>query len=315
VIIVKRILSIDGGGLRGVFSVSFLATVEDAIGDKISNYFDLIAGTSTGGIIALGLGMGYRAKEVLGFYEELGPYIFDCVPLWQNIRHLWFTKYSEVRLKNALLAVFGEKKLGDSVKRLLIPSMDLETGEVYIYRTSHHQRFHRDSRIKVVDVALSTASAPTYFPAHRTESGTPLIDGGMFANNPLSIAVAEAIGVLGWPRESIQALSIGCATEPYDAGLLEKWPLGIGYWAFKLIEVFMVGQSSSSTRIAETLIGHDRVIRVNPAIGKIPYSLDAVKEIPILKYLGYSEAGKILDKLKKNFFETRAEEFEPYHKL
>ena len=77
----------------------------------------------------------------------------------------------------------------------------------------------------------------------------------------------------------------------------------------------MVGQTSSSTRVAETLIGHDRVVRISPAIGKVPFGLDAVKEIPILKYLGYSEAGKALDRLKKNFFETQVEEFEPCHKL
>ena len=72
----KRILAIDGGGIKGVFPTSVLATLEDSTGENIANYFDLIVGTSTGGIIALGLGLGLSAKEILAFYEESGPLIF-----------------------------------------------------------------------------------------------------------------------------------------------------------------------------------------------------------------------------------------------
>jgi len=79
---VKKILSIDGGGIKGVFPASFLASIEEQIGGKVSDYFDLIVGTSTGGIIALGLGLGFSAKDILSFYEERGPEIFRGNPFF-----------------------------------------------------------------------------------------------------------------------------------------------------------------------------------------------------------------------------------------
>ena len=144
----RRILAIDGGGIMGVFPASFLATVEDSIGDNIANYFDLIVGTSTGGIIALGLGLGLSAQEILAFYEKSGPRIFRGNRWLRWLRWLGISKYSKVPLKEALDACFGEKKLGDSKKRLVIPSLDLESGKVYIYKTAHHCRLETDYKKK-----------------------------------------------------------------------------------------------------------------------------------------------------------------------
>jgi len=81
---VRKILSIDGGGIKGVFPASFLTTIEDSIGDRVSNYFDLIVGTSTGGIIALGLGLGLPAKDILSFYEEKGSAIFKGINYFEG---------------------------------------------------------------------------------------------------------------------------------------------------------------------------------------------------------------------------------------
>ena len=117
--------------------------------------------------------------------------------------------------------------------------MSLETGEVYIHKTAHHPRFERDYRERVVDVALATAAAPTYFPTHRSAAGLPLIDGGMWANNPTGLATVEAIGVLGWERTSLRVLSLGCTEEPVDARAAIRYSLGWSYWAWKSVEVFM----------------------------------------------------------------------------
>ena len=95
----KRILTIDGGGIKGVFPASFLAAVEDSIGENIANYFDLIVGTSTGGIIALGFGLGLSAKEILAFYEEHGPLIFSGNRSFRWLRWWGTTKYSGNPLK------------------------------------------------------------------------------------------------------------------------------------------------------------------------------------------------------------------------
>ena len=157
----RRILSIDGGGIKGVFPASFLAEVEDAIGDKVARYFDLIVGTSTGGIIALGLGLGMSAREILGFYEKAGPTIFGGRRTWLSLKHWGWAKYSAEPLRTAVESTFGTKRLGDSITRLVIPSFNLTTGEVHVFKTCHHPKFERDYLVRAVDVALATSAAPT----------------------------------------------------------------------------------------------------------------------------------------------------------
>lgn len=310
-----RILSIDGGGIKGVFPAAFLTTVEDTVNDKIGNYFDLIVGTSTGGIIALGIGLGFSAKEMLQFYEELGPLIFKGNPFIRFLRQLGFSKYDQNPLKKALIKKFGERKLGESKNRLVIPSFNLETGEVQVYKTAHHSRLMRDYKEKAIDVALATAAAPTYFPTQRSASGIPLIDGGVWANNPVGFAVVEAIGILGWPRESLQILSIGCTESPIDVGSARTVPHGRGYWMFKIVDVFMAGQSSASIGIAQLLAGRENLVRINPVVPKNRFGLDKISEITSLKGLGNNEARKAMPVLKQKFFYSKVEEFRPEYKL
>ena len=304
----KRILAIDGGGIKGVFPASFLATLEDSIQDNVANYFDLIVGTSTGGIIALGLGLGLSATEILAFYEKFGPRIFA-----RNHRlGLFKSKYDNATLKEALETCFEKKKLGDSQKRLVIPSLNLENGEVRLYKTAHHPRFQRDYKVKAVEVGLATSAAPTYFPTHRTETGTPLIDGGIWANNPVGVATVEAITVLDWPRDSLKILSLGC-TKPLDVNLGRKIPLGKLYWGFKLPDVFVQAQSYASLGTAKLIAGHDNIIRIAPSVSHRRFGLDNTKEIHSLKGLGDSEAGKTLDQLQKTFLGDPAEPFNPFN--
>ena len=235
----KKILAIDGGGIKGAFPAAFLATIEDTIEDDIANYFDLIVGTSTGGIIALGMGLGLSTKEILAFYEKHGPTIFKGNRALRLLRWLGTSKYSNAALKNALRSCFGDKKLGNSKKRLVIPSLNLETGEVHIYKTAHHTRLERDYKEDAVEVALKTAAAPTYFPTHRSCAGTPFIDGGMWANNPVGMAVVEAVTLLDWPRDSLKVLSLGCTTDPLNVNWGRNISLGGLYWATKCVDVFM----------------------------------------------------------------------------
>ncbi|HEX8459218.1 MAG TPA: CBASS cGAMP-activated phospholipase [Pyrinomonadaceae bacterium] len=307
----RRILSIDGGGIKGVFPASFLATVEDAINDRIGNYFDLIVGTSTGGIIALGLGLGLPAKEILDFYKQLGPSIFSGSRFTRAIRQLGFSKYTSTSLKESLEAKFGERRLGESLNRLVIPSLNLETGEVHIYKTAHVERLERDYKERIVDVALATSAAPTYFPTHRSAAGIPLIDGGVWANNPVGLSVVEAIGTLGWPKESLKVLSLGCTTESLDIGAARSMALGFGYWGLKIVNVFMSAQSSASLGTAQHLAGHDNIIRISPYVPKGRFGLDMVKEINSLQGLGDSEARKALPQLRPVFFADPAEAFQP----
>jgi len=308
----KRILSIDGGGIKGVVPAAFLAQLEEALGESITHYFDLIAGTSTGGIIALGLGLGLSAADILHFYEHLGPAIFAGNRLARCLRRVGFAKYHAQPLRRALEATFGEKTLGESRTRLVIPSLNLETGEVHLYKTAHHPRFEVDYKERAVDVALATSAAPTYFPTYRSAKGIPFIDGGMWANNPTGLAVVEAVGVLGWSRDEIYVLSLGCVTEPLHGGLARSLPLGMGYWALKVTDVFMTAQSFSSLGTASVLIGHEHVLRISPTIGRGQFSLDNVKEIDSLRGLGSSEARKALPRIREQLCQTRVEPFVPF---
>ncbi len=310
-----RILSIDGGGIKGVFPISFLAALEDMIGDKVAGYFDLIVGTSTGGIIALALGVGFSAKEILEFYGREGPGIFKGNAMIRFLRSLGISKYSSNRLRRPLEELFKDKRLGESCKRLVIPSFDIETGKVHVYKTCHHPRFETDYKENIVDVALATAAAPTYFPTHRSAAGTPLIDGGVWANNPLGFAVVEAISILDQPRDSLRVLSLGCTDSPLNIKWGRTLPLGISYWGPKIPDIFMSAQSSSSLGIAQLLAGHKNIIRVNPIMPKGRFGLDNVKEIASLKGLGSSEARIAIPSLKEVFFKAQAEAFKPYKEL
>ncbi len=309
-----KILSIDGGGIKGVFPASFLTVIEETTGKRISDYFDLIVGTSTGGIIALGLGMGFSAKELLEFYEQEGPKIFKGNRLTRLLRSIGVSKYSNEPLRRALSSKFNERKLGESKNRLVIPSLNLENGEVHVYKTAHHQRFVKDYKEKIVDVALATSAAPTYFPTHRSASGIPLIDGGLWANNPVGLAVVEAIGVLGWPRDELRVLSIGCTTEPINIKLARGLPMGKAYWGFKVADLFMSAQSSASYGTAQLLAGHENVTRISPSVANGKFGLDVVNGIKSLKGLGDSEARKALPTLQ-SFFTDKAAAFIPIHKL
>ena len=116
----------------------------------------------------------------------------------------------------------------------------------------------RDYKERVVDVALATTSAPTYFPTHRSVAGIPLIDGGIWANNPVGMSIVEAITLLDWPRDSLKVLSLGGVSEPLDVNWGRKMPLGKSYWPSKLVDVFMHAQSDASLGTAKLLVGHEQ---------------------------------------------------------
>lgn len=260
----------------------------------------------------LGLGLGLSAADILHFYEHLGTSVFSGNQLGRGLRRIGFAKYHSQPLRRALESTFGEKTLGESCTRLVIPSPNLDTGEVHIYKTAHHPRFEVDYKELAVDVALATAAAPTYFPTHRSAKGIPFIDGGVWANNPTGLAVVEAVGVLNWPHEEIWVLSLGCITVPLRVRMARTLPLGLGYWATKITDVFMTAQSFSSLGTAYVLVGHEHVIRISPSIDRGRFKLDNVKEISSLRGLGASEARKALPRIREIFCQSHVDPFVPY---
>jgi patatin-like phospholipase/acyl hydrolase len=299
-----RILSIDGGGIKGVFPAAFLASIEETLGGApVAGYFDLVAGTSTGGIIALALGLGLRASEILNFYERYGPTIFPQKSSWS---WLGTARYHVEPLRHALDKTFGLKRLGDSGLRLLIPSFNATTGRIHIYKTAHHPRLQMDFKVPAVEVALATSAAPVFFPPHRSRQDVTLIDGGIWANNPVGLAVTEAISMLGRSGTELDVLSIGCTSRPPD---FTQTGSGLGFWALRALDAAMEGQSFAALGTAQHLAGHENVFRFNPIVLPGRFTLDKVRRIGELKAFGYSEARESLRRLTPRFFSTPADQF------
>ena len=170
-----KILSVDGGGIKGLYSSKILEHLEEKFQCSISDYFDLLCGTSTGGLIALALSLKIPAKEISDFYDKKGPKIF---PKFRKVTFLGKTysrgtikqlisggKFSDKNLKEALIDIFGEKKIGESNNLLCIPSYNITEARPFIFRYDHKEgKLNRDNKALYVDVALATSAAPTFFP-------------------------------------------------------------------------------------------------------------------------------------------------------
>lgn len=306
----KRILAIDGGGLRGAIPASFLAEVEEQIGDRVVNYFDLIAGTSTGGLIALGLGLGFPAREILRLYEEWGPQIFARSRFRLLPAGFTAPMYDLNRLRQAVEAVFGEAKLGESRCRLLIPSFDAALGKAHLWRAYPGEGLVDDA--SAVDVALSASAAPVYFQAHRSAGGTPMLDGGVYANCPVLLALADAVSHLGWRPGEVRILTLGCAIAPFRAedvpGERGRRVLrgGMLQWGVRLPELFLTAQEDATLAMARSICGPANVVRVNPAVPG-GNAVDNPADLPRFRAIGAEAAARELPELQPTFFNERAE--------
>lgn len=308
-----RILSIDGGGIKGVFPAAFLAAIENQIEDQIYKYFDLIAGTSTGGIIALGLGLGLSATQLAELYVDRGARIFPVSrrTRWAKLQNFFSrSKYSSEPLFSALREVFGESKLGDSRVPLLIPTLSGISGKIHVYKTPHQPRLEMDWKTSAIDVALATSAAPTYLPPHISPQGVPFLDGGLWANNPTGMAVVEAIVNLSADRSDIEVLSLGCTAEPKDFSAVGGAQIR---WARLALEAAMTGQTFASMGTAALLVGHDHITRINPTVAPGRFSLDDTSGIQNLYAFGYEEARNEIPILRERFFLDVARPYKPQH--
>jgi patatin-like phospholipase/acyl hydrolase len=272
-----QILSLDGGGLKGLFSAAVLAHIEEDCKTNIVDHFDLITGTSTGGIIALGLGMGMRPIEIVKFYVEKGPQIFG-----RPISKGWFAnKYGNDDLKAALTSCFGERVLGESRKRLVIPSYNLGEDDVYLFKTPYHPRLRRDYKVPVWKVALATSAAPTFFPAFMELDHVRLIDGGVWANNPTLVGIAEAVSMLDVPLKAITVMSLGTTDEVKSRhSKLDEG--GLWQWKKTAVDVIMRGQSIGACTQAQHLLGKDKILRIDPKVPDSLFKLDKFSEKELL---------------------------------
>jgi patatin-like phospholipase/acyl hydrolase len=314
-----RILSLDGGGIKGAFTASVLTALEEEIGDQIGDYFDLIAGTSTGGILALGLGFRIPAQRIQDFYRDMGPDIFPKtgrLGIPGIMRQLFGPKHSHARLRAALEKVLANRKFGEAKSRLVIPTYDAIGGRIFILKTAHHPRFKYDIDALAVDVALATSAAPTYFEAapFPVHVGSSFVDGGVWANNPALVAIVEAACFLDVPLDQIDVLSIGTTSAPFN--IANNRHAGIIKWNVGMINLMFEGQAESALKQAKLLL-KDRVFRIDVVTKPGEFSLDDASsdKIDRLMNLGRGEAVKKanLDSVKQRFFSAKAPPFTPMH--
>ncbi len=316
-----RILSLDGGGIKGTFTASVLATLEEETGRRIVDHFDLITGTSTGGVIAIALGLGLPAKATLDFYQKKGPMIFPSTSLVQRagrlVRQLFRTKHSHEALRQALTDVFGERKFGESKCRLVIPTYDAIAGRIFLMKTAHHERFKYDINAPAVDVARATSAAPTYFAAapFPNHPGASYVDGGLWANCPVLQGLVEAVHFLKIPLDQIDILSVGTTTSPFN--IAEHKNSGVAQWNAGIMQVMFESQVEAA--LAQTsLLLNGNLHRINITSKKGQFSLDDARpgKIKQLVNLGRGEAVKKnnLDVVKDRFLtDPQAEPFVPIH--
>lgn len=266
-----QILSLSGGGFLGLYTAAFLAELEERSGRRLNECFDLFAGTSIGGIIALGLAAGRSATEIRDAFIEHGPKIFpNGAPrsksawLARLVRNLPAPLYSPAPLKETIAHIVGaDTCMSDLLRPVVVPAVNLTKGGPKVFKTGHHERFVLDWRLKVADVGLATSAAPTYFPAHRI--GDELYaDGGMFANSPDMIAVHEAEQFLGVQRDDIHVLSVGTTTTDFAMSAALDPKLGVAGWMRnqRLTDV-MIGSQQALINDMMRHVLSDRYLRID----------------------------------------------------
>ena len=247
-----KILTIDGGGMKGVYSVSILARFEEIFEIKIADKFDLICGTSTGGIIAAGIALGKPANDILKLYLEEGPKIFrGSKNRLKKIKNLLFSsKYNHKQIKDTLDKFFGEKKFGDVKTKLCIPTFNLSTGLPYVFKTDHAKGLTRDGNRLLSEAVLASTSAPIYFPAFKSKTNY-FVDGGVWANNPSLIGLIEALRFFVGKNQrfdEISILSVSSINEHFKRIKQPLWRHSLLGWNVDLIELLFFAQLKSTEK-------------------------------------------------------------------
>ena len=257
----RTVLSIDGGGIRGIIPALVLDYLEIESGKPISELFDLAVGTSSGGIIALGLAQAgvdgkpkYTARDLAEFFEKSGRKIFEKT-VWRNIRSaggVLDERYSARPLEAALRKYYADTRLGDTLGSTMVTSYDIEER-----RTLFLKSWHPDHETVLCrDAARATSAAPTYFePAYIDVQGNQraLIDGGVFVNSPVVSSYAEALKL--FPGESLAVVSLGTGELirriPYDSA--KDW--GQAGWVMPLIDCMFDGATKVANHQMRMFLG------------------------------------------------------------
>lgn len=321
-----QVLALDGGGLKGLFSASVIKSFEEQLGHSICDHFDLITGTSTGGLIALALGSGKTGSEIQKFYKENGHKIFPrtrYLGILRGIRWLLFSKYSNEVLKNTLKTFLiseeeNQPLLGNSKKRLIIPTFRAKDSTPRLMKTPHAERYKYDWNLPMWAVGMATSAAPTYLPSFSYD-GETYLDGGLWANNPSLVGLVEAKD-LGAQIENIKVLNIG--TTFSDSDSMYFYPLskmlsfirfrrgGIISWGVQMLSTIMQSNSfATSNMYLHQLLDKGNYFSINEQIDVGESELDKIDTQKFIE-MGEAAARKHYSQLT-DFFQHQAKTYTP----
>jgi hypothetical protein len=262
-----KVLCIDGGGIKGLYSATILQHLEEQYNCSISDHFDMLCGTSTGGLIALALSLKIPAADIVRFYREEGGNIFPQYTgirwihrIWSGFKQItWNGKFSDEPLKAALQKVFGDRVLGESQNLLCIPSYTITDARPWVFKFDHPEGgLVRDNATRYVDVALATSAAPTYFPVaeNPTHHNKQFIDGGVWANNPTLVGFLESLNYFvgkGKEFQNLSILSMSSLTLTGGTRTGKKRDRSFFGWRDALFETSMTGQSYFTDHFMKTM--------------------------------------------------------------
>jgi patatin-like phospholipase/acyl hydrolase len=294
---------------------AFLAEVERRFlgGQPIAGYFDMIAGTSTGGIIALALGAGMSSAAIRDVYLERGGLIFPprswIARQLLQARRLVRYGYDAKALEEELSRIFHTRVFGESSVRLCIPSFEGRHGEPWIYKTPHHPDYRVDRHEKMVKVGLATAAAPTFFRSLEHD-GYMMVDGGLWANNPVMNAVVDVLACFDVDRCQLEVLSLGSGETQYRV-TPQRAAGGLLQWR-DVIRAAMRAQSLNALGQAYLLLGKDHVMRIDAPESSNPIALDdykrAKEELPNMARSLIEGAGR---EIERAFLASPADQYVP----
>lgn len=223
-----QILALSGGGYRGLYTAKIIDSIEQDIGAPIASRFDLITGTSIGGILALAIALEIPAQKIVNLFVQHGEKIFKkrC-----SLRGMIRAPYSPKPLMDLLNSptLFGKKRMDACKHPVIIPSLNYSTGQPVVFKTPHHSDFASDHRLQVVDVAMATSAAPAYFPRH-VFNNNQYVDGGLYANAPGLLGLHEAMSFFDRDIRQIRMLSIGTLSSRFTANPKQNRDGGVRDW-------------------------------------------------------------------------------------
>ncbi len=316
-----KILSIDGGGIRGIIPAMVLAKIEEMTSKPTCKLFDVISGTSTGGIIALFLTKpsnnnqdipAYSAQDIVNMYIENGKKIFssDILHRITSFNGLFDEKYSSKGIESLLNKYLGTSRLSDCLTHVLIPSYELGLRRPFFFKSWHAQnKNERNHDFYMWQVARATSAAPTYFEPFKLEIDNDnegyysLIDGGVFANNPAMCAFADA-KVIYKDIDDIMMVSLGTGemskSIPYDKA--KDW--GLAKWAKPILDTIFDGESDTVDYQLRHLLKRNNYYRIQTSLeqlGKDAIDDASDKNIQELMLLGQ----RLIDDWQRNGYLER----------